>query len=180
MNSKLHNKFYASLDLYILDLFFTKLKASAPRPGRTLEQSPSVPICSKFGMNLDNLDKKFCSSVFKYPQSSAIAGKLFAERVEARGCTNNVADNYVKETLQQERKDVSCSINNLPIGLNHPYDSNNRLAETTIGYEGRGVVLKQLSVETARDLYLQRLAWSCEKKFLGTRKNSSPRSNFLS
>ena len=63
-----------------------------------------------------------------------------------------MAVNYVKETLQQERKVVSCSINNPPIGLNHPYDSNNRLAITTIGYEGRDVVLKQLSVETARDL----------------------------
>ena len=63
-----------------------------------------------------------------------------------------MADNYVKETLQQERKDTSCSINNPPIVLNHPCDSNNRLARTTIGYEGRSVVLKQLSVETARNL----------------------------
>ena len=62
-----------------------------------------------------------------------------------------MAVNYVKETLLQERKDVSCSINNPPIGLNHPYDSNNRLAKAKIGYEGRDVVLKQLSVETARD-----------------------------
>ena len=80
------------------------------------------------------------------------SGKQFAERVEARGYTSNVAVNYVKETLQLERKDVSCSINNPPIGLNHPYNSNNRLAISTVGYEGGGAVRKQLSVEAARDL----------------------------
>ena len=62
-----------------------------------------------------------------------------------------MAVNYVKEKCQ-ERKNASCSINNPPNGLNHPYESNNRLAITTIGYEGRGVVLKQLSVVTARDM----------------------------
>ena len=152
MGCKMDNRCYVcQINVSSPNNFLTKLKANAPRPGRPLEQSPSVPICSKCGMNLDNHDNKFCSSVFKYPHS-AIAGKLFAERVEARGYTSNMAVNYIKETLQQERKDVSCSINNPPIGLNHPYDSNNRIAITTIGYEGRGVVLKQLSVETARDL----------------------------
>ena len=123
-----------------------------------------MAICSKCGMHLDNEDLKFYSSVFKYPQSSTIAGKLFAERVEARGYTSNVAVNYVKETLQLERKDIKCSINNPPIGLNHTYDSNNRLAISTVGYEGRGAVRKQLSVEAARDL--QRLG------YLGLGKNS--------
>ena len=89
---------------------------------------------------------------FQYPHSSAIAGKLFAERVETRGYTSNVAVNYVKETLQLEIKDISCSSNNPPIGLNHPYDSNNSLVITTVGYEVRGAVPKQWSVEAARDL----------------------------
>ena len=162
---KMENRCYVcQINASSLNNFLTKLKANAPRPGRPLEQPPSVAICSKCGMHLDNHDLKFCSSVFKYPQSSAIAGKLFAERVEARGYTSNVAVNYVKETLQLERKDISCSSNNPPIGLNHPYDSNNRLAITTVGYEGRGAVLKQLSVEAARDL--QRLG------HLGLGKNS--------
>ena len=38
------------------------------------------------------------------------------------------------------------------VGFKHPYDSNNRLAVTTVGYEGRNTVLKQLSVETTRDI----------------------------
>ena len=41
---------------------------------------------------------------------------------------------------------------NSPIELNHPYDSNNRIAATTVGYQGRGTVFKQLSVEAARDI----------------------------
>ena len=45
---------------------------------------------------------------------------------------------------------------NSPIELNHPYDSNNRIAITTVGYQGRGTVFKQLSVEAARDI--QRLS----------------------
>ena len=56
------------------------------------------------------------------------------------------------------------SINNAPIGLNHPYHSNNSLAMTTVGYEGRGTALKQLSLDAAR--CLQRLY------HLGLGKNS--------
>ena len=41
---------------------------------------------------------------------------------------------------------------NSPIELNHPYDSNNRIAITTVGYQGRGTVFKQLCVEAARDI----------------------------
>ena len=41
---------------------------------------------------------------------------------------------------------------NSPIELYHPYDSNNRIAVTIIGYQGRGTVLEQLSVEVARDI----------------------------
>ena len=65
---------------------------------------------------------------------------------------SNVAVNYVKETLQLGRKDVSCSPNNSPNGLNHPIESNNRLETPTVGCEGRGVALKQLSVEATRNL----------------------------
>ena len=162
---KMENRCYVcQINASSLNNFLTKLIVNAPQPGRPLEQSPSVSICSKCGMHLDNHDLKFCSSVLKYPQSYTTAGKLFAERVEGRGYTSNVAVNYVKETFQLERKDVSCSINNPSIGLNHPYDSNNNLALTTVGYEGRGAVRKQLSVEAARDL--QRLG------HLGLGKNS--------
>ena len=38
------------------------------------------------------------------------------------------------------------------MGLNNPYDSNSRLAVTTVGYEGRNIILMQLSVEIARDI----------------------------
>ena len=66
MGCKMDNRCYVcQINVSSLNNFLTKLKANAPRPGRPLEQSPSVPICSKCGMNLDNHDNKFCSSVFK-------------------------------------------------------------------------------------------------------------------
>ena len=39
-----------------------------------------------------------------------------------------------------------------PVSLHHPYDSNNQIVVSTVGYEGRSRVNTLLSVETARDI----------------------------
>ena len=98
-----------------------------------------------------SFDHGFCKNIFKHPQSSLEAAKHFAERVEARGFTSNLASKYIKDTIEHKRIERSDPLNS-PIELNHPYDSNNIIAVTTVGYEGRGTVLKQLSVEAARDI----------------------------
>ena len=108
-------------------------------------------MCSKCGKYLENHDEKFCRNFTKYAKNSCEAGNLFAERVETRGFTSKVASGYIKHALEQEGNTHPNSYNPL-VRLNHSYDSNNRLAVTTVGYEVRNTVLKQLSVETARDI----------------------------
>ena len=51
---------------------------------------------------LENYDEKICRNITKHPKSSFGAGKLFAERVEARGFTSKVAAGYIKHALEQE------------------------------------------------------------------------------
>ena len=126
-----------------------KLKTHGPKPGRPLEQSPCRTMFSKCGKFLENHNDKFCRNILKHPHSSSEAGKHFAERVEARGFTSKLAAGYIKDTL---KKDIHSNPCKPLIGLNHPFDANNRLAITTIKYDGRkSPVLKQLSIESARD-----------------------------
>ena len=82
-------------------------------------------------MYLENHDDRFCTNILKHPQSSLEAGKHFAERVEARGFTNNLAAKYIKDTIEHENFERSGPLNS-PIAQNHPYDSNNRIAVTTV------------------------------------------------
>ena len=80
--------------------------------------------------------------------SSIPKKRTFCERVEARGFTRNFASKYIKHTIEGiERADPL----NSPVELNHPYDSNNIIAVTMVRYQGRGTVLKQLSVEATRN-----------------------------
>ena len=116
-----------------LNNFIIKLNTHGPRPGRPLEQSPCKVMCSKCGRYLENHDEKFCRNITKHPKSSFEAGKVFAERVESRGFTCKVAAGYIKHALEQEGNTQLDSYKPL-VGLNHPYDSNNRLAVTTVGY----------------------------------------------
>ena len=78
-----------------LNNFIIKLNTHGPRPGRPLEQSPCKVMCSKCGRYLENHDEKFCRNITKHPKSSFEAGKLFAEKVEARGFTSKVAAGYI-------------------------------------------------------------------------------------
>ena len=40
----------------------------------------------------------------------------------------------------------------IPVSLHHPYDTNNPIVVTTVGYEGRNRVNTRLRVEAARDI----------------------------
>ena len=40
----------------------------------------------------------------------------------------------------------------MPVRLHHPYDSNNQIVVSTVGYEGRNCVNTRLSVEAVRDI----------------------------
>ena len=101
--------------------------------------------------DLENHDEKFCGNITKLPKSSFESGKLFAETVEARSFTSKIASGTIKHALEQEGNTQPDSYKPL-VGLNHPYDSSNKLTVTTVGYEGRNTVLNQLIVETARDI----------------------------
>ena len=129
-----------------LSNYIVKYKNQVPKPGRPLEQSPCKPMCSKCGRYMDNHSDKFCQSIMLHPQNSSKAGALFAERVEARGFTSSIAAKHIKNTLMQE--DTA----QFPISLNHPYDSNNKIVVSTVGYEGRDYVQKSLSVVAVRDI----------------------------
>ena len=128
-----------------LSNFMVKYTNQTPRPGRPLEQSPCKPMCSKCGRYMENHSEKFCKSTMLHPQKSSKAGALFAERVEARGFTSSIAAKHIKDRLVLEDK------SQFPISLNHPYDSNNKIVVSTVGYEGRESVHKSLSVEAVRD-----------------------------
>ena len=70
----IENRWYVrEINVSSFNNFLPKLKANAPRPGRPLEQSTFLPICSRCGMNLGNHDNIFCSFVFKHSQNSEIA-----------------------------------------------------------------------------------------------------------
>ena len=81
-----------------------------------------------------------------HPQKSSNAGALFAEIVEVRGFTSSVATRFTKDTLMQG-DDI-----NIPVSLHHPYDSNNQIVISTVGYEGRNYANTRLSVKAVRDI----------------------------
>ena len=105
-----------------LNNFIIKLNNHGPRPGRPLEQSPCKEMCSNCGRYLEIHDDKFCRNITKHPKSSFEAGKLFAERVEARGFTSKVEAGYIKHALEQERNTQPDSYKPL-VGLNQGFIS---------------------------------------------------------
>ena len=40
----------------------------------------------------------------------------------------------------------------IPVSLHHPYDSNNQIVVSTVGYEGRNCVNARLSLKAALDI----------------------------
>ena len=81
-------------------------------------------MCSECGMYLDIHDEKFCKNIFNHPKRSLEAGKHFSEALQVISLQN------IKDTIEHKRIERSDPLNS-PIELNHPNDSNNRIAVTT-------------------------------------------------
>ena len=69
-----------------------------------------------------------------------------SERVEARGFKSAVVTKFTKDTLMQG-DDI-----HIPVSWHHPYDSNNQIVVSTVGYEGKNCANTRLSVKAVRDI----------------------------
>ena len=131
----------------------SKHKMQGPNPGRPLEQSPIRLLCSKCGKSTDVHDEDFCKRVMKRPQHSQQAGKLFAERVESRGYTENFTTNFLTNTLEGSASGNGIITPFKTLSLHYPYDSNNQLAVTTVPYKReKQNPSRILSREAVRDM----------------------------
>ena len=101
-----------------LNNFLEYVKCYGSRPGRPLLQSPCKPMCSKCGMYLDFV-RKFSSIRRDLQKRENIFWRAFK---------------IIKHTIEHKRMERSDPLNST-IKLNHPYDSKNRIAVTTVGYQ---------------------------------------------
>ena len=73
----------------------SKIQSNISTAGRSLGPSPRKSLCSKCGQFMDSHDKNSRNKILEHPKSAHQAGKLFAERVQARGQTDRFACDYL-------------------------------------------------------------------------------------
>eukprot|EP00800_Vazella_pourtalesii_P017338 TRINITY_DN5241_c0_g1_i1.p1 TRINITY_DN5241_c0_g1~~TRINITY_DN5241_c0_g1_i1.p1 ORF type:complete len:128 (-),score=8.72 TRINITY_DN5241_c0_g1_i1:176-559(-) len=122
------------------------MQSNVSSAGRPLEQSPRSSVCSKCGRFTD---EEFMQLGIETPMSAPQVGKLFAERVQARGQTVRFACDYLHNALKEidDRSSSSVSV----LKLHSSLDSKRQLTLTTCGIS-RDHDTKTLNYSTVRDL----------------------------
>ncbi|KAF4648560.1 hypothetical protein FOL47_003077, partial [Perkinsus chesapeaki] len=124
-------------------------ESNFPKKGRPLEQSPPQPICNKCGEPWTfEHDLRHCANVMKRPTRSAAAGRVFAERVKARGFLDDLVKEHLRDTFESGGGSESSAT---PLRTGVKLDGHTYLGITPYRYDGT-TTTKSLSIESARDL----------------------------
>ncbi|KAF4706687.1 hypothetical protein FOZ62_028902 [Perkinsus olseni] len=130
--------------------FLQAQHSNAPKKGRPLEQSPPKAMCSKCGQPIADHDDAFCAMVMKNPCRAKEAGRKFARRTEARGFTEQLVQEHLRDSFTSGTGGSESSKTPMRTGVK--LDGHRYLGITPARYDGKAGTGTCLSTEAARDL----------------------------